>query len=229
VKERIREAASKQAGIAKEAVVRKAVIVEGQVLGSTTTYSLLGALGGWLLGALLGKRITTSVAMKALADERRSAPPAIGEQTAEAFTVAKDKASEAVSSVKEKASEAVSAAKEKIEGTLSHARERIPSAHDVSGKMDSFIHDSASTRPLLFALVPLCVGALFAVLLPVSAQERRVFSSAKQKFNAQLSAWSEKVEDRIQRGSDGEPGSNPQPSSMSDEALRTATAETDVH
>jgi len=97
--------------------------------------------------------------------------------------------------------------------------------------MDSFIHNSASTRPLLFALVPLCVGALFAVLLPVSAGERRLFSSAKQKFNQQLGVWSEKVEDRIsdQRGSDGAPDSNQQSGSMSDEALRTATAETHVH
>jgi len=241
VKARIREAAVRQAETAKEVVMRRAVIVEGEVLKSTTTYRVLGALGGWLLGALIGKRVLSSLADGALAN-RRSASPAIGEQTTEAFTAAKERASEAVSTAKERASEAVSAAKEraseavssareKIGGTFSHARERIPSAHDVSGKMDSFIHTSASNRPLLFALIPLCVGAVFALLLPVSASERRVFSSAKQKFNQRLSAWSEQVEDRIegQRGSDGQQGTNQESGSMSDDALRSATAETHVH
>jgi len=248
VKAKIREAAERQADIAKEAVVRKAVIVEGRVLGSSTTYSFLGALGGWLVGAWIGKRFASSLAANAITDDRRAAlrsSVGIGDQTAEALAAAKERASEAVSTAKERATEAVStvkeraadavttakerandamiAAREKIGGSFSHARERIPSPHDVSQRVDSFIHSTASDRPLLFALVPLCFGALFALLIPVSAQERKAFSAAKQKVNEQLSAIGEKVEDRIaQQGSQGEQGSM-------DEGARPTTTEVHIH
>jgi len=231
VKARIREAAEKEAEIVKEAAakkardvrevaMRKAENVTGRVVGSPTTYSLLGALGGWLLGAFLGRRYARGLGEEASWRVRRSfeefdepslggmREPGIKERTSEAFTDAKERASDAVTTAKERASNAVTAAKdkasekltaakEKIGGTVSHVREQIPSAHEISEKTGSFIHDTASTRPLLFALVPLVLGALFAMLLPVSDQERRALATAKQKVNERLSALGEKVEDRI--------------------------------
>jgi len=239
VKARIKEAAQRQAATAKEAVVRRAVIVEGQVLRSSTTYSLLGALGGWLLGSLIGRRFASSFAERALAENSGSSesPSRIGQQTAEAVAsakdkaseavaVAKDKATEAVSSAKHRATDAVSAAKERIGGTLSHARERIPSAHDVSDRMGSFIHNTADNRPLLFALIPIGLGALFAMLLPVSDQERRVFSSAKQKVNEQLNALSEKVEERMAAA---ESGSQPETGSSAGDGTPPSTTDVHIH
>jgi len=224
--------------------MRRAVIVEGRVLGSTTTYSVLGSLGGWFLGAVLGRWISSNVLARSIArEESQAAPRRVGEQTAETFTAAKEKASDAITEAKHKASDVITeakhkasdvltAAKERIGGTVSQAKERVPSPHDVSVRMDTFIRDTANSRPLLFALVPLCLGAFFAMLLPVSSQERRALSTAKQKVTEQLSTLSEKVENRIgaESGPKAQPGSNDgEPGSIADDGAAAVRPEVHMH
>jgi len=248
VKARVREAAEREAEIVKEAAIKKALImkedvkeaamrkavnVRGRVLQSPTTYSLLGALGGWLLGAFIGRRVPQRLAARTSADERlwadeglsmeasmEPSEPGISERASGAVAGAKGRASEAIAGAKEKATETINAAREKLGGTVSNVRERIPSADEVSAKANevtertsSFIHDAASTRPLLFALIPLCLGAIFAAVLPISSSERRALARAKQKVNEQLSTLGERVENRIaaQQGSDGQAAQSAQP------------------
>jgi len=248
VKARVREAAEREAEIVKEAAIKKALImkedmkeaamrkavnVRGRVMQSPTTYSLLGALGGWLLGAFLGRRVTPRLAARTTADERlwadeglsmepsmEPSEPGIGERASGAIAGAKGRASETIAGAKEKVSETFHAAREKLGDTVSNVRERIPTSEDVSAKANevsertsSFIHTSSSTHPLIFALVPLCLGAIFAALLPMSSSERRALARAKQKVNEQLSVLGERVENRIaaQQGSQGQAAPSGQP------------------
>ncbi|MCA1826482.1 MAG: hypothetical protein ABR567_14920 [Myxococcales bacterium] len=98
------------------------------------------------------------------------------------------------SGVGERLAERAQDLKERAGEVVSNVREHIPSASDIGEKVDE--------NPMLVALGGLALGAVAALLLPVTRKERELLDPVKQRAGEAIGTLGEKIGDTVQQAKD---------------------------
>jgi len=170
---------------AKEAAVEKSIELREKISGSPLALGIIGGLTTLAIARLvLSQRPRSYYLRNELGFEGEGAS-------------LKDKAQELKSQVSDK----VESVKERAMDQVDRVRERIPSADEVketAQRLTARARDYASEEPLVTALGALAIGAALGFLLPLTAQERRVFAPAREQIGAKLDELSSEVTEKVQ-------------------------------
>ena len=99
--------------------------------------------------------------------------------------------SEAAGGMREKLAEGAQQLKDKAGNVMAEVRERIPSPSELGRKADD--------NPMLVALGGLALGAIAALLVPVSRKERELLDPVKQRAGEAIGTLGEKLGDTVQQ------------------------------
>ncbi|MGE5049617.1 MAG: hypothetical protein ACM3PC_13650 [Deltaproteobacteria bacterium] len=102
-----------------------------------------------------------------------------------------EKIADGMGGVREKIAGGAQELKDRAGDLVNGVRERIPSAAELGQKADD--------NPLLIALGGIALGAIAALLLPVSRKERELLEPVKQKAGEAIGAMGDKVSDSVQQ------------------------------
>jgi ElaB/YqjD/DUF883 family membrane-anchored ribosome-binding protein len=112
-----------------------------------------------------------------------------GEERGTAGAV-RDKISEGAQQLGDKISEGAQQLKDKAADVVDDVRERIPSAAE--------LRQTAHENPALVALGGFALGAIAALLLPVSRKEREMLEPVKQRAGEAIGTLGEKLGDTVE-------------------------------
>jgi hypothetical protein len=93
--------------------------------------------------------------------------------------------------IREKISDGAQELKDRASEVVSGVRERIPSAAELGEKVDE--------NPMLVALGGLALGAVAALLLPVSRKEREMLDPVKQRAGEAIGTLGSKIGESVQQ------------------------------
>lgn len=102
-----------------------------------------------------------------------------------------EKIADGMGGVREKIADGAQELKDRAGDLVTGVRERIPSAAELGQKADD--------NPLLIALGGIALGAIAALLLPVSRKERELLEPVKQKAGEAIGAMGNKVSESVQQ------------------------------
>ena len=159
----------------------------------------LGIIGG-TIGALLGRALANERRTKAYRSYELRSRPAfadeVGVRYGRATSVDYDgdsnggigeKIADTAHELKDKAGEL----KDRAGDMISGVRDRMPSVADVSQKADE--------NPMLVALGGLALGAIAAMLLPVSRKERELLEPVKERAGSAIGSLGDKIGEGAQQ------------------------------
>lgn len=105
--------------------------------------------------------------------------------------------------IREKISDGAQELKDRASEVVSEVRERIPSAAELGEKVDE--------NPMLVALGGLALGAVAALLLPVSRKEREMLDPVKQRAGEAIGTLGSKIGESVQQAQEKIAGQPEQP------------------
>ena len=171
----------------------------------------LGIIGG-TIGALLGRALAKERRTKSYGSQDFRYRPAFADEdgvryghTVESRRVDSDEPSSG--GIGEKIAGTAQELKDKAGDMVTNVRERIPTAAEVGHKADE--------NPMLVALGGLALGAVAALLLPVSRKERELLEPVKDRAGAAIGSLGDKIGDGAQQAREkiaGQPEQSKRPS-----------------
>jgi hypothetical protein len=207
---------------AKETALNKTVEWRDQIFSSPTALGIIGGTIGALIGRSFAKERSTRrtyAYSSAVVDERGTpyiayardgGAPYIayrddGRTSGGTLSGLTDRASDAASNVRDRAAEAVGNVRDRAGDAMANVRDHLPSTAQ--------IERSAEENPMMVALGGLALGAVAALLLPVTRQERELLEPVKQRAGEAIGTLGDKLGDTVheaQQKIEGKPQSQPQ-------------------
>ena len=188
-----------------------------QIGSSPLALALIGGTLGALIGRALGKERVMRASGQpdlryrtAFADDRGARyGSTVDVRSAEYGSDAgwNDDRSASIGGIGEKIADTPHDLKDKAGDMVANVRDRLPSAAEVGHKADE--------NPLLVALGGLALGAVAALLLPVSRKERELLEPVKQRAGEAIGSLGDKIGDSVQQAREkiaGQPEKSQQPS-----------------
>ena len=207
---------------AKETALNKTVEWKEQLFSSPTA---LGIIGG-TIGALIGRSIakergtrTTYAYRSQVVDDRGTpyiayatdgGPPYIAYRDAgyrsNAGVGLTDRASETAGNLRDRAAETVGNVRDRASDAFSNVRDHLPSTGEIARTADE--------NPVMVALGGLALGAVAALLLPVSRKEREMLDPVKQRAGEAIGSLGDKLGETVQQAQEKIEGKPQEPSSF---------------
>jgi hypothetical protein len=154
----------------------------------TTSPTALGLIGGALGAAIGGALARNRRSSAAWRESRRFAGPGSGDGW---VRYGGEEIADGAGGMREKIAGGAQELKDRAGELVSGVRERIPSAAELGQKADD--------NPMLIALGGIALGAIAALLLPVTRKERELLEPVKQKAGEAIGAMGDKVSDSVQQ------------------------------
>lgn len=207
---------------AKETALNKTVEWREQLLASPTALGIIGGTIGALIGRSLAKERSTrtTYAYRSQVVDERGTPyiayatdggaPYIAYRDAGYRDGGKvgltDRATEAAGNVRDRAAETVGNVRDRASDAVANVRDHLPSTEEIGR--------SAEENPMMVALGGLALGAVAALLLPVSRKERDLLDPVKQRAGEAIGSLGEKLGDTVQQAQQKIEGKPQEPSSF---------------
>lgn len=212
---------------AKETALNKTVEWRDQILASPTALGIIGGTIGALIGRSLAKERSTGTAYayrSRVVDERGTPYVAYASDGGAPYIAYRDDArtsyggdgrtnggtvsglSDAAANVGERAAETAGNVRDRASDALSNVREHLPSTEDIARTADE--------NPMMVALGGLALGAVAALLLPVSRKERELLDPMKQRAGEAIGSLGDKLGESVQEAQQKIEGKPQQPATL---------------
>jgi hypothetical protein len=192
---------------AKETALNKTLEWKDEIISSPIALGLIGGALGAAIGGSIARGRRTSVSYRGATSRQRSFSSGRGGAESRSSRDLGDE----VSSVEEegitdKLAGRAQELKDKAANVVTGVREQLPSTAELS--------DMAEENPMLVALGGLALGAIAALLLPVTRKERELLEPVKQQATEAIGSLGEKIGDVVEQAQDKIAGSREESSSM---------------
>lgn len=212
---------------AKETALNKTVEWKDQLFSSPTALGIIGGTIGALIGRSFAKERstrTTYAYRSHVVDDRGTPYIAYATDGGAPYIAYRDdgyrtnggvgltdRASEAAGNIRDRAAETAGNVRDRASDALSNVRDHLPSTGDIARTADE--------NPVMVALGGLALGAVAALLLPVSRKEREMLDPMKQRAGEAIGSLGDKLGETVQQAQQKIEGKPQQPPSSLDTAL----------
>jgi hypothetical protein len=207
---------------AKETALNKTVEWKEQLFSSPTALGIIGGTIGALIGRAFAKErgTRTTYAYRSHVVDDRGTPyiayatdggaPYIAYRDdgyrSNAGVGLTDRASETAGNLRDRAAETVGNVRDRASDALSNVRDHLPSTGEIARTADE--------NPVMVALGGLALGAVAALLLPVSRKEREMLDPVKQRAGEAIGSLGDKLGETVEQAQQKIEGTPQEPSSF---------------
>jgi hypothetical protein len=193
---------------AKETALNKTLEWKDEIISSPLALGLIGGALGAAIGGSIARGRRTSVSYRGAASQRAYPSGTWRRSEGKSFSEPRDDISSDADgeTVTGKLADRAQDLKEKAADVVSGVRQQIPSTAQIGAMADE--------NPMLVALGGLALGAIAALLLPVSRKERELLEPVKRQASEAIEGLGTKIGDTVDRAQEKIAGAREQSSSV---------------